>query len=288
MQPQTSPMSSSITIPGPKILLMGDSGTGKSHAIRTLIPLGITPFVIATEQNAIQVLKDLPPESWHYKYIAPTPAHGWDQLIDMAKKVNQLSYENLTKVTDPYKTQHNRFLDVITTCNDFVADDDGKSYGSVSSWGTDRALIIDGLSGLSDMAMALVVGNKPVKSMPDWGVAQTSLRMLLNPLTTNLTCPFVLIAHLDREKDEITGGTTVTIKTLGRALAPDIPRMFSDVIRARRLVANFSWDTADSQSTVVARHLKIAQDLPPDFRPLFEAWKARGGVISPPVGSTSK
>lgn len=268
------------SIPGPKVLLMGDSGTGKSYAIRTLITAGITPFVEATEQNAIQALKDLPDGSWHYRFRSPQPDHSWNNIFDMAKKINDLSYENLTKVSDPFKQSHNKFLDVVADMNKFVCDCHQKDWGAVSSWSTDRAIVVDGLSGLSDMAMALVVGNKPVRSMPDWGVAQNALRMFLNPFTTAIKCTGVLIAHMDREKDEITGGTTITVKTLGQKLGPDLPRMFSDVIRARREGAKFYWDTADSQATVVARHLPIASNLESSFVPLINQWKQKGGSIT--------
>lgn len=266
-------------IPGPKILLMGDSGTGKTESIKTLIKAGITPFLIATEQNCLQTLKSLPKDSFHYKFIPPTAEHGWSKLLDMASKINQLSYENLTKVVDPFKQAHNKFLDILVTCNNFIADDNGSSYGDVSTWNTDRALVFDSLSGLSDMAMALVVGNKPVRSMPDWGVSQNAIKMLLSPLTSSLRCTFVLISHIDREKDEITGGTSITAKTLGQKLGPDLPRMFSDVIRTRRDANKFSWDTADTQATVVGRHIPIASNLEPSFVPLIANWQKLGGKI---------
>lgn len=265
-------------IPGPKVLLMGDSGTGKTHAIRTLIDVGVTPFVIATEQNCIQTLKDIPAGKWHYKFINAQPENNWGNLQDMLSKVNKLSYENLTKVQDPNKSSYNQLLDVLTTCNKFVCDCHKEDFGDVSLWDNSRALVIDGLSGLSDMAMGLTVGNKPVRSMPDWGVSQNSLKSIIAQLTTAVRCPFILIAHIDREKDEITGGTSVTVKTLGQKLGPDLPRMFSDVIRAKREGNKFSWDTADSQATVVSRNIPIASNQAPSFVPLFTNWRKGAGV----------
>ena len=132
------------------------------------------------------------------------------------------------------------------------------------------------------MAFSLVVGNKPVRAMPDYQVAQNTLRMLLGPLTAQTKAMFVLIAHLAREKDELTGGTTITpLTNVGNKLGPDLPRMFSDVIRTRRNGDKFSWDTADTQSTVTARHVPINGNLPADFKPLVEAWKTKGGAILP-------
>lgn len=265
-------------IPGPKVLLMGDSGTGKTHALRTLIDAGVTPFIIATEQNCIQTLKDIPAGKWHYKFINAQPENNWGNLQDMLSKVNKLSYENLTKVQDPNKSSYNQLLDVLTTCNKFVCDCHKEDFGDVSLWDNSRALVIDGLSGLSDMAMGLTVGNKPVRSMPDWGVSQNSLKSIIAQLTTAVRCPFILVAHIDREKDEITGGTSVTVKTLGQKLGPDLPRMFSDVIRAKREGNKFSWDTADSQATVVSRNIPIASNQAPSFVPLFTNWRKGAGV----------
>lgn len=270
--------------PGPKVLLMGDSGTGKTKALESLIDCGITPFVIATEQNAVQELNKFPKGKFHYKYIPPTPGETVDfsSALDMLEKVNRLSYDLLTKVADPFKQAHNKLVQVIATCNKFISDVDGKDYGNAAQWGTDRCLVWDSLSGISDMAFALVVGNKPVRAMPDYQVAQNAVRMGLN-ICVATVCPFVLIAHLSREKDEITGGTTITASSVGNKLGPDLPRMFSDVIRAKREGTKFSWDTADSQAIVVGRHLPIGQGLPPSFFPLIENWKKAGGVIVPTV-----
>ena len=280
MNAVVQPLNAPATIPGPKVILMGDSGTGKTYALASLVTAGITPFIIATEQNFMQVAKEHLGKTMHYKFISPKPEHGLASILDMTTKINMLSYENLCKVTDPFKQQHNKFLDVITTCNKFICDCCKKDWGSIIEWSTDRALVIDSLSGLSDMAFALVVGNKPVRAMPDYGVSQNAMRMLLDVLTTQARCTFVLVSHLDREKDEITGGTNITLKTIGQKLGPDLPRMFSDVIRARREGTAYTWDTADSQSTVVARHIPTASNQPPSFVPLITAWKARGGLIS--------
>jgi AAA domain len=266
-------------IPGPKVLLMGDSGTGKTHALRTLVEAGITPFVIFTEPGQ-ETLGDLPDGKWHYKYIPPA-TQGWGAILDMAKKVNQLTLENLSKVTDVNKSKFEGLLQVITACNDFKCDCHGTSFGDVAKWSTDRALCLDSLSGLSDMAMAHTVGGKPVRSQSDWGIAQNMVRMILMPLTTATQCTFVLIGHLAREYNEVTGGSNVMVSTLGQKLAPDIPRMFSDVINTVRVGTNFTWDTSSGSMAVKARNVPIAKDLPPSFVPLLKEWQRKGGRISP-------
>jgi hypothetical protein len=258
---------------------MGESGTGKTYAIRTLVDAGITPFVIFTEPG-METLGDLPDGKWHYKYVRPA-TQGWAAILDMAKKVNQLTFENLTKVSDGNRSKFEGFLQVITACNDFVCDCHGQHFGDVSQWGTDRALVVDSLSGISDMAMAHTVGGKPVRSQADWGVAQNMIRMLLMPLTTATQCTFVLIGHLAREYNEVTGGTTITVSTLGQKLAPDIPRMFSDVINTVRVGSDFTWDTSSAQMAVKGRNVGIAAKLPPSFVPLIKEWLRKGGRVVP-------
>jgi len=71
--------------------------------------------------------------------------------------------------------------------------------------------------------------------------------------------------------------------TLGRKLAPLLPRYFTDVILAKRLGTKFIWDSADPQADLKSRNAPIAPELPPSFAPLIAKWKSRGGLISSSV-----
>ncbi|NOJ26544.1 MAG: hypothetical protein DA330_00830 [Nitrososphaera sp.] len=264
-------------IPAPKVILMGPSGTGKTHSIRTLIDAGITPFVIFTEPG-MEVLSDVPVEKLHWKYIPPA-ATNLQSILDIATKVNKFTFEMLTKMTDADRAKYNQFLEVINTCNNFICDRDGKSYGSADSWGTNRWLVFDSLTGLGKMAMSLVVGGKPTKSMPDWGLAQDMIRKLIDYETTNMRAGFLLIAHIARERDEVTGGTYVTINTLGQKLAPELPLFFSDVILARREGDKFTWSAAETGADTKARNVPLAANLKPSFVQLIDTWKKKGGII---------
>lgn len=255
---------------------MGPSGSGKTHSLRTLVDAGITPFVIFTEPG-MEVLGDIPADKIHWKYIPPVSS-SFDVMLDMMKKVNTLSFESLTKVLDPNRSKYNQLLEVIAACNEFKCDRTGDTFGSVDNWGSDRCLVIDSLTGINKMAMSLVVGGRPTKSMADWGLAQDMIRKLIDHLTTVPACMFVLIAHVARERDEITGGTYVTINTLGQKLAPEIPVFFSDVILSERRGSEFTWSTAAPQTDTKTRNLVIGEKLPPSFVPLINQWKTRGGL----------
>jgi hypothetical protein len=253
---------------------MGDSGTGKTHSLRTLIDAGLEVFGVFTEpgmESLGPVLDKIP-----HVYLKPVTA-GWGPLLDMGRKVNTMPFEALTKVQDGNRTQYSQFLDLINTFNQFKASD-GKDYGDVMTWGTGRALFLDSLSGLNRMAMQLVVGGRPTKSQPDWMIAQDMIRKLLDQLVAGLRCTFVLTAHLDRVRDEITGGTQIMVNSLGQKLAPEIPLFFSDVILTQRVGTEFTWNTAGANVTTKARNIPIADKQPASFVPLLKAWREKGGI----------
>jgi hypothetical protein len=126
--------------------------------------------------------------------------------------------------------------------------------------------------------MNLIVGSKPVKSMADWGVAMDNVERFVTKFTTDIKCTAVMCAHLEREADEVTGGIQLMASTLGKKLAPKIPRFFSDVIQCQRDGSKFTWSTATPNVMLKARNLPIAMNLPPSFVPIINAWREKGGA----------
>jgi len=252
--------------------LLGATGTGKTYCLRTLADAGLEVFIISTEPGIASTLGDTDPSKVHWHYIAPATA-SWADMIQSAERINQLSYEALSKLPDINKRKYHEFLDVLATCNDFIDDRTGQHYGDVSTWGANRALVLDSLSGLNVMAMNLVVGSKPAKSQADWGVSMDNLERFIIKLTTDTQCFFILTAHLERETDEVTGGTQLMASTLGRKLAPRLPRFFDDVIHCRREGAKFTWATDTMNVDLKARNLPISGGLNPSFQQIITAWR---------------
>jgi hypothetical protein len=267
-------------IPAPNTMLMGGSGTGKTHSIRTLHAAGIKCFCLFTEPG-MEILGDISCEDgMHWRYIPPTRV-DWDTMLKNADLINTRSMKELASYEDLNKTQYKQFLRLLQSFKNFTCDRCQQDFGDVSTWNTDRALILDSLSGLNVMAMDSVAGGKPLKSMANWGIAMDGIERLFNKLTTDTTCWFITIAHTEREVDEVTGGQYITASTLGRKLAPKLPRFFSDVIQTVRTEKEFTWSTATVGVDTKARNLPWDRGMPPDFRVLINAWKARGGTIEP-------
>lgn len=170
-------------------------------------------------------------------------------------------------------------MKVLGAMMDFRDERTGKSFGNIATWGTDKVFVIDSLSGLTIASRQNVAGNRPALAPPDYGLAQRQIESLINQICVAFRCHFVLVAHAEREIDPVMGGQKIMASTIGKALAPNLPRYFTDSILTKRATTNFTWDTADSQAVLKARNLPIAAGLPPSFEPLVKAWQSRGGLI---------
>lgn len=271
------------SLPGFNVMLMGPAGSGKTHAIGTLVDAGVEVFYLALEPGLESLLgywadsgKPVPTNlHWH---TLKAPDTSFLDMLDTATKINTFSLEMLAKMTDPHKSRHNQYLELFKTLNDFEDQRDGKKFGAVNTWGTDRCLVIDSLTGLNNAALSLVIGGKPVRSQSDWGIAQQQLEGLLRKLCDGCSCHFVLLAHVERESDLVLGGVKLMASTLGKALAPKIPAMFSDVILTVRQGDKWTWDTANVMADLKTRNLPIKSDNPPSFAPVVAKWRARAAT----------
>ena len=285
--------------PGVNVLLMGPSGTGKTYSIHTIVDWAAATkrevFVLFTESGLETLLgaykdNNKPvPENLHWHLLNSTPL-SLSALIDAANKVGRLSYEAVTKLVDPTRSQNNTYEAILQACDNFKDQRTGQNYGCVASWDSDRIFVIDSLSELATAAMKMVIGNKPTAAPPDYGVAQNNLMNFLRLLTNGCRCHFVMTAHVNREKDEISGGVKLMVKAIGNAIAGDIPQLFSDVIYTTRDVDKWFWDTANSMADVKTRNLPISGKISPDFAQIFSKWEIRfqestesTGVPQPPL-----
>jgi len=275
-------------LPGVNVLVEGPTGTGKTHTLGTLADTGVDLFVLFTEAGLETLLgywtdkgKEVPPNvHWH---VLSRPKANFLTISEAANKINTYTMDSLYKMQDPDRAQHNQFVGLLRALTDFPDDRTGLRFGPVDTWGPDKCLALDSLTGINPIAMSLVVGGKPVKSQADWGIAMDQIEKLVRQLTDGCKCHFVLTAHVEREIDQSLGGNKITVSTLGRALAPKIPPMFSDVILSYREITKFFWSTANSQADLKARNLPIADGLEQSFLPIIDKWKSRGGMFAPTV-----
>jgi hypothetical protein len=275
-------------LPGLNVLLEGPTGTGKTYALGTLADAGVELFLLFTESGLETTLGywtdrglEVPANvHWH---LLGRGTESFATMATSADLINKLDLKSLSSLQDPQRAKHNQFVGLLRALSDFPDDRTGKKFGGVDTWGPDRALAIDSLSGINPIAMSLVVGGKPVKSQGDWGIAMDQIEKLVRQLTDGCKCHTIITAHVEREVDQVLGGVKLTVATLGVKLAPKIPPMFSDVILTSREGDKFFWSTANSQADLKTRNLPIADHIRPDFKPVLEKWISRGGKLTPTV-----
>lgn len=270
------------TLPGVNVLLMGASGTGKTHAVGTLVDTGIEVFYFAYEQGAESLLGyyldngKAVPQNLHICTVK-APTASFLEMADAVRLANTLSFDALIKQVDGSRAKYNQLEGFLRNFND-VVDDQGNHYGDIAKWGADRALVVDGLTGLCDSAMKACIGGKFARDQKDWGLAQNMVEGILRKVTSEGLFHFVLIAHVERETDPNGGGLKLMASALGKALAPKLPAMFSDVILTKRIGREFFWDTEDPAADLKSRNLPIAAKNPPTFLTIINKWRVRSGL----------
>lgn len=282
-----TPHEDKTTLSGFNVLLMGPAGTGKTRSVGTLVDANpaLQVHALFLESGSESLMgywrdagKEVPKNlTWH---TLAAPKASFSEMLDSAKMINTLSLDALAKMQDPNRSKYNRFVQIIEALSKPVDDRTGAVLPSVDTWGTNRCLVVDGMTGIGLAAMSLVIGGKPVRSQSDWGIAQDQVEKLLRNLTDGCRCHFVLISHVEREVDQVLGGTKLFVATLGKALTPKIAPMFSDVILAVREGTKWSWDTSNPMADVKGRNLPFAAGQTPDFKPILAKWVSRGGVVA--------
>lgn len=264
-------------LPGMKVLLIGESGTGKTYCLRTLIEAGLHPLCIFTE-NSFDVLNDLPKDKMSWVYIPPT-RDTLEGLRKQVESIGTMTFQGLCKQYDTERFKHSPFDRVLAMMMGYEDERTGRKFGNISEWGTNICFVIDSLTGLSDASWQNVAGTRVALDKPDYMLAQIQVRNLVNQLCMTFRCHVVITAHAEMEVDPVNGGMKIYPSLPGKALAPIIGRFFTDAILTRRDAKGFRWDTAEPGAALKARNAAFNANLPPSFVPLIQSWKARGGII---------
>jgi hypothetical protein len=114
--------------------------------------------------------------------------------------------------------------------------------------------------------------------MSDWGIAMDRITRLVNKLCADTKCWMILTAHLEIERDEVTGRMRAMPSTLGRKLAPVLPRFFSEVVECRHEGNDFFWSTSNEDTDTKTRNLPHSSKIPPDFQLMIETWRKKHGI----------
>jgi len=269
----------SLVTPG-SVMLMGPTGSAKTDALLSYVEAGIELFVASTEANGPETLirsarrRGVDMSRVHWRHCRPTNMN-MATMIASADQLNRKAVGDMQKVDSPAileKSKYRTYINLLETIQNFRCDRTGQTYGDVTEWGDDRAFVIDSLSGLNLMMTQLQIGNRGTLTLPDYNVCQISLEQLIVTLCS-CRCFFALTAHVELERDAVSGRIKVMASTIGQKLAPKLPIHFSDVVRARREGGKWYWATEDEEAELKARSLPWSNKLEPTFVPVVEAYR---------------
>lgn len=276
-----------MSLQPPSNLVMGAGGSGKTTSLATLLACGLKLRLLAFEPTAPNRVLDrcqklgINSDNFDWCHVSPSTA-SWDALKDSARKIKNCTLKELADTRGtPDDGPWMKFLNNVA---DFTSERTGQHLGDATEWGSDCAFAIDGLTGMSDCARLLQVGYKPNPAPGEWGAMQGTVLNVIKKLCADSKCFFVLISHVERETNEITGALNLTASTLGAKLAPRIPPQFSNVVYAKKLGDKFLWSTADVGVDTKNGDLPLGTDLSPDFTPIVEAFRNRVKAAGAPAG----
>lgn len=283
----TSAPSAKPVYPGFNAILMGPPGTGKTHALSTLAQAGLEVFVAFLEPGLESLTapwadkgQPIPPNvHWH---ILSDRQRSFEDLRGQAEKVGKFDQKFLANYKDPKRGDFNRFEALYLLLSNFV-DQHGQSFGSVDSWGTNRVLCLDGMTGVGKAALDMMTGDRIVRDKPDYGIAQNNIQNLIDKLTLGCNCHVVILCHIERISDDVLGGMKLMPSLPGRALQGTLTQPFSDVILSKREGATWYWDTADTSADLKTRNLEVKSKIEPDFKHILAKWELRRKAAEQPA-----
>ena len=199
-----------------KLLYIGDSGSGKTGSLVSLLQAGYTLRILDMD-------------------------NGLDALQYFTRKANPALLENIDVLTyrDKYVADPVRGLRVsgrakaYTQALSALTKWDDESVPA--EWGADTILVLDSLTAFGRAAFNWAQGMNPtVKDGRQWyGTAQESVRKVLELLTDDdFRCNVIVCSHIQTLTDEHGSITGTQINAIGKALGPDIPKFFNTLIGA--------------------------------------------------------
>lgn len=285
-------------IPGMRVVVEGAYGAGKTTALRPLLtlheqrgwPQPLELFVLDLDPNTAGVFVGT-----DARICTVRTGAKFDALENLFKKV-ETGASNETIQTTAFGLSGTRMLSGFLSHFTDFRDNSGKSWGNVGDWGTNRVLVIDGLTGLSKLIAEGNLGLKPAWTQPDYQRVMNCIASFLDYVTQNLWCHLFLVAHVEYEQDDLER-RKISPSTVGRKLSSKIGRGFTDIVLASNAEGKFTWTSTHSQADLAARHLPLGEKLPANACTLFTTprtsaegpcgWLARGGIVSPVRGKVA-
>jgi hypothetical protein len=211
------------------IAIIGESATGKSYSINSL--------------KCSRVIFNLDPKGYE--------AYRFD-YHDLAP--SQLAFEGNAILADPtanividYSTTFSSISPTVTVAQtgfenmfrNFVTD-----ANAVPHLPSSTAIVLDGLTGMSRLVLTTVCAlNRRAKPIfEDWGQTISKITEIVQAFVS-MNKLFIMITHVQTDKDEITGRVKEQPLIYGRRLPEELLALFSTKFRTGASKGKFFWYT---------------------------------------------
>ena len=267
---------------GPKILMLGMEGSGKTDSIRTLIEAGLKVFCVFLEPG-MEVLQDGSrgrrvyscADGLHWHYI-PVATPSFADMMDSAEKLNTFSFKALSEMAPMNRDKYRAYYELMVCMAGLKCDRCGTNFGPADKLPYNEWCVVnDSLTSISKAALFGHIGSKPAVHKGEYGVCMFNIERYVDKFTNDMPCMGLMLAHIDKEPNEVSGGFENMVSTLGQKLAPKIPRPFSDVILSKRSKGDFKWSTTEADYKLKTRNFEFSDSIQPTFVPLINKWRAK-------------
>lgn len=216
-----------------KLLMVGDSGVGKTGSIAALANAGFKLYVYDFDNGLDFLAANVKPEF-----------RGNVRFKHFMNRPRELGGKVVAAGGDKAWT---RFLPAI----DEWVEDDGSKHGSIFSWGPDTIAVFDSLTYIAKAAMqyVLLLNGWDLKHPPQiqhWGDAQRLVELFLGMIYQDtVTCHTIVCSHIDRFGEPNPKGESIGEKktfipiaekwyptAIGSKLPPRIARYFNNFVMA--------------------------------------------------------
>lgn len=207
---------SSETSPFVKLILAGESGSGKTGSLISLAKAGYK-LRIHDLDNGIGSLQQL--------VLKEDPSLA-DQ-IDVIQHVDKFKANPLKGLVIQGKPT--AYVDTMKTMNSW---DDGTTP---AEWGTDTVYVLDSLTALGRAAFFWAQGMDPGAKDPRrwYGTAQDSLRNFCQLVaSTEFQAHVIIMAHVQYVGGDDGQPLRAQVNSIGKSLGPDIPKYFNNMCLA--------------------------------------------------------
>lgn len=206
-----------------KTLFVGDSGTGKTGALLSLIMAGYNIKMLDFDNGAdtlVQLIKKYCPERLHqFDYITLRDKFKADPVHGIKIDGNAKAYKQGIKYLGKW-------------------DDDTLP----AEWGKDTIFVLDTLSSFGRAAFLWAQSLSPLSNAGNkadgrqwYGTAQDSVKLVLDLLTSKeFKCHVIVTSHvqlIEVQKDVYKG----QVSAIGKALGSDIPKVFNTMLQAESI-----------------------------------------------------